>query len=64
MKYLITAIFGSLTFAFTLILIKIGILVVTDGFMWLGVGMGILMPAVVSALITIQAYYAAKEFKK
>jgi hypothetical protein len=62
MKYIITAVFATLTFALSLVLIKIGILVVTDGLTWILVGVGVLFPTIVSALITVQAFLAAKQY--
>jgi hypothetical protein len=62
MKYLITTIFAVITFCFFLVCVKIGILVFTNSPMWIFVGIGVLMPTTVSALITSAAYSAAKDY--
>jgi hypothetical protein len=61
-KYFLAIVFGTITFAFMLVLGKIAYLAVTDDPYWVFVGLGVLMPTVVLSLITSAAYSAARDY--
>lgn len=62
MKYLFTVVFGSIAVCLSLITGWSMHLALVDAWQWWLVALGILLPTVVSVLITTAAYCAARDY--